>query len=198
MSTPPCLHPVNPLKVLCSCLVRAIGSIRFVHAHERVWGWPVGLQGTFDVSPCFARRWCGGGGPWFDFVYPIIIWPLPDIRLFIRGLCSSQFYSRHSTYPLLHPPPFVFCNQYCAVYGFPPPPLFCHSTYNIGHSNIVWRPNNYRNDEPLPRTYKIEFRIELCAAGHLWRILVFVSSGDAAGGLIGLGSRGRALGVGGA
>ena len=28
-------------------------------------------------------------------------------------------------------PPVVFCNPCCAVYGFPPPPLSCHSTYNI-------------------------------------------------------------------
>ena len=64
-------------------------------------------------------------------------WSLQDIRLCIRGLCTSQYYSWHATPALVKPPPVVFCNQYCAVYGFPPPSLFCHSTYNIGNSNIV-------------------------------------------------------------
>ena len=68
--------------------------------------------------------------------HPAVCWPLQNIRLYIRGLCTSQYYSWHATPPLLQPP-VVFCNQYCAVYGFPPPPLFCHSTYNIDSSNIV-------------------------------------------------------------
>ena len=38
-------------------------------------------------------------------------------------------------------PPVVYCNRYCAIYGFPPPLLFCHSTYNIANDNFVYRPN---------------------------------------------------------
>ena len=44
--------------------------------------------------------------------------PLQDIRLFIRGVCSSQYYSWRSTPSLLHPPAVVFCNQYCAICDF--------------------------------------------------------------------------------
>jgi len=29
-------------------------------------------------------------------------------------------------------PPAIFCNAYCAIYGFSPTPLGCHSTYDIG------------------------------------------------------------------
>ena len=34
-------------------------------------------------------------------------WPLQDIRLCIQRLCTCQYYSWHSTPPLLHPPCFV-------------------------------------------------------------------------------------------
>jgi len=61
--------------------------------------------------------------------------------LFIRGLCTSQCYSWHSTPPLLHPPPIVLYTRYCAVCVFLPAFLFCHSTYNIGNDYIVQSPN---------------------------------------------------------
>jgi len=62
-------------------------------------------------------------------------WPLQEIRLFIRGLCPGQYYSWHATPPLLHPPPL-----YCLIHieeTIVPPPLFCHSIYNIDNGNIV-------------------------------------------------------------
>ena len=39
-------------------------------------------------------------------------------------------------------PSVVFCNQCCAINGFPRAPLFCHSTCNIGDGNIVYRPTH--------------------------------------------------------
>jgi len=45
-------------------------------------------------------------------------WPLPEIRLFIRGLCTSQYFSWHSTPPLLQPLPlYVAINiaQYSCI-----------------------------------------------------------------------------------
>ena len=66
-----------------------------------------------------------------------VLWPSEDIRSFIRRLCTSQYYYWHPIPPLLHPPPKVCWNQYCAIYGFPPPPLCCHSTYNICDGDIV-------------------------------------------------------------
>ena len=58
-------------------------------------------------------------------------WPLQDIQFFIRGLCTSQYYSWHST-PLMHTHPFLFCNQYCAIYGTSQPPCFA-----IQHTILV-------------------------------------------------------------
>jgi len=39
-------------------------------------------------------------------------WPLQAIRLFIRGLCASQYYSWHLTPPLLQPPPRYMLQSY--------------------------------------------------------------------------------------
>jgi len=64
-------------------------------------------------------------------------WPLQDIRLVIRRLCTGQYYSWHSAPPFSHPTPAVCCNQYCAIYGFPSASLFRHSTYHIGSCKIV-------------------------------------------------------------
>jgi len=64
-------------------------------------------------------------------------WPLQEIRLLTRRLCTGQHYSWHSTPALLHPTPVVCCTQYCAIDGIPSAPLFGHSTYNIGSGNIV-------------------------------------------------------------
>ena len=63
------------------------------------------------------------------------LWPLQDIRSFIRGFCTNQYYFEH--YTPHASPPFVVCNRYCPVYGSHPAPLYCHSTYHIGNSNIV-------------------------------------------------------------
>ena len=74
---------------------------------------------------------------------PVLTWPVQDVRLFIRGLCTSQYYCWHLTPSLSQLLPVVFRTQYCAIYGFPPATLCCHSTYNIGHGNIVSMPIPY-------------------------------------------------------
>jgi len=50
-------------------------------------------------------------------------WPLQDIRLFIRGLCTGQYYSWELT-PLLPPPPVVWCNGIAQYMVFPLSPCF--------------------------------------------------------------------------
>jgi len=71
---------------------------------------------------------------------PPASWPSQNIRLFILGLCVVNNFLAFNTSSIAPPPPVVFCNQYYAVYGFPPPPLCCHVTYDIGNSNNVKGP----------------------------------------------------------
>jgi len=97
------------------------------------WQWQYRVKAKLNSKPSSrCRRGVSPSKP---------LWPLQDIRFFIRGLCTSQYSSCRSTPPLFPPPPVEFCNQYCAIYGFPPAPLFCYSTHMIGTSNIVERPN---------------------------------------------------------
>ena len=49
-------------------------------------------------------------------------WPLQDIRLLIRGLCTSQYSSWHSTPHLLPPPPLYFAINTAQYIVFPRPP----------------------------------------------------------------------------
>ena len=59
-------------------------------------------------------------------------WPLPDICLFIRGLCTSQYYSWHSTPPLLHPLPlYVVINIAQYMVSLRPPCV------TIQHTTLV-------------------------------------------------------------
>jgi len=64
-------------------------------------------------------------------------WPLQDVVCSFGdcALVKTIIGMQHLLY--CTPPPVVFCNQYCAIYGIPPTLLFCHSTYNIGIGNIV-------------------------------------------------------------
>jgi len=49
-------------------------------------------------------------------------WPWQDIPLFIRGLCTGQYCSWHSTSPLLQPPPN--CILQWLLRNICPPPCF--------------------------------------------------------------------------
>jgi len=63
-------------------------------------------------------------------------WPLQEIRLFIRGLCTSQYFL--GIQHLLHCTPLLCFAINIALYiGSPTVTLCCHSTYTIGNSNIV-------------------------------------------------------------
>jgi len=64
-------------------------------------------------------------------------WPSQDIRLFIRGFCTSQYNSWHSTTPLLQPSTLYFAISIAQYMVFPLASFVCHSTYNIGNGDIV-------------------------------------------------------------
>jgi len=53
------------------------------------------------------------------------------------SICPSQYYSWHSTPPLLHSPPHCMLQSILRSIWFPPAPPLCHSTYNIGNSHLV-------------------------------------------------------------
>jgi len=96
-----------------------------------------------------AQKWFSKLNLWnpfgrFDGVerqrYRFVSWPLHDARLFIRGVCTTQYYPWHSTPPSLYPPPLYFAINIAQCMAFPRPPLFYHSTYNGGNENFVQRP----------------------------------------------------------
>jgi len=70
-------------------------------------------------------------------------WPLQDIRSLhsFHALVNHPFIAlsiciAHTIVILLH--------DQCAVYDPPPdPPCVCHTPYNIGNVNIVWRPTGH-------------------------------------------------------
>jgi len=61
-----------------------------------------------------------------DFTYGVYLvaagWPLQDIRLFIRGVCTSRSDSWHSTPPLWHPLPLYFAINIARYLVSPRPP----------------------------------------------------------------------------
>ena len=63
-------------------------------------------------------------------LYKIFICVFEDCALVNTILDMQHLFYRN-------PSPDVFCNQYCAIYDFPPASLFRHSTYNTGNGDIV-------------------------------------------------------------
>jgi len=93
---------------------------------------------TIECGDWESRR--GGGGSWFDSrsrarkgaVGWDRSWPLQDIRWFIRGLCTSRYYSWRPTLLYCNPPP-LYCAINIAKYMVSPRP----SCSAIQHTILV-------------------------------------------------------------
>ena len=66
-----------------------------------------------------------------------LLWPLHDIRLYVPGLCTSQFYYWHDIPPLFHTPVFRPHTIACNVWFPLDAPLVCQAPYSIGNGNLV-------------------------------------------------------------
>ena len=65
------------------------------------------------------------------------IWPLQDIRLYIPGLCTSQFLLLARNTSFISPPQYFSHTQYRAIYGSTTTPIVCvrhHTTSAIAIS----------------------------------------------------------------
>jgi len=70
------------------------------------------------------------------------VWPLQDIVLLQSFCVRINHLSITPSYTCIVRTTAILLHVYCAIYdAHPRPPFVCHTPYNIGNGNILWRPS---------------------------------------------------------